>query len=160
MEEIYKQYYNIVYGYLFNLCKDKSISEELAAETFFRALQSYKKFDCKGKMSSWLCEVAKNEYFKFYNKHKNIHSIETVGDIADTTQFEKVFDDKETEIKIHKLLHNMKEPYKEVFILRVFAELSFSEIGAVLDKTENWARVTYYRAKQKLLAEMEENNNE
>ena len=60
MEEIYKKFYHIVYGYLFNLCKDKNIAEELSAETFFKAIQSYKKFDGKGKVSTWLCQIAKN----------------------------------------------------------------------------------------------------
>ncbi len=156
MEEIYKKFYHIVYGYLFNLCKDKNIAEELSAETFFKAIQNYKKFDGKGKVSTWLCQIAKNEYFRFYNKNKNINSLETVGDITNTTQFEDLFEDKSMAIKIHKHLHSMQEPYKEVFILRVFAELSFAEIAVVLDKTENWARVIYYRAKQKLLAEMED----
>ena len=59
--------------------------------------------------------------------------------------------DKEQAIAIHKLLHKLEEPYKEVFHLRTFGELSFKEIGEVFGKTESWSRVTYYRAKMKII---------
>lgn len=157
-EELYRQYYKIVYGYLFTLCKNESLCEELTAETFFRAFQSYRQYDGKHKVSSWLCQIAKNEYFKYYNKHKRLKYLEETDDIPDCSEFEQVLIDKSTAIKLHKLLHKLSEPYKEVFILRVFAELSFAEIAAVLEKTENWARVTYYRAKIKLLQQMEDEN--
>lgn len=157
-EELYKENYNIVYGYLFSLCKNPSLSEELTAETFFKALKNYKQYNGKSKISTWLCSIARNEYYKYYNKHYRLKSIEETEDIPDTETIEEMVQDKATALKIHELLHQMDEPYKEVFILRVFAELSFRDIGIVLKRTESWARVTYYRAKVKLLEQMEERN--
>ena len=156
MDEVYRTCYKTVYGYLFTLCKDKSLSEELTAETFFKAVQSYKNFDGNCKVTTWLCQIAKNEYFKYLKKQKRIDDTSESTDYADCKNLEESFTDRETAMRIHKHLHCLKEPYKEVFSLRVFAELSFAEIGIVLGKTENWARVTYYRAKIKLLKELED----
>ena len=102
--------------------------------------------------------LQKNEYFRYYNKQKRRLSLSEYEDVPDCTDIEDVFTDKETAMKIHKLLHDLSEPYKEVFNLRVFAELSFADIAVVLGKTESWARVTYYRAKVKLLRSLEEEN--
>lgn len=157
-EEIYKEYYGIVYGFLFNLSKNESISEELTAETFYKAFKTYKNFDGKGKISAWLCRIAKNEYFKYYNKHKRLKNLDEAKDFPENDAFEDMLQDKADVIKIHKLLRNLNEPYKEVFILRVFAELSFRDIGIIMDKTETWARVTFYRGKLKLIEQMEDSN--
>lgn len=157
-EEIYKENYKIVYGFLFNLCKNESIAEELTAETFFKAFSRISTFKHNSKMSTWLCQIAKNEYFIYCRKHKHIYDFQEMADVPDDTYMEEVFDDKETAIKLHKLLHNLEEPFKEVFILRTFAELNFKEIAIVTDRTENWARVTYYRAKIKLQKQMEDND--
>lgn len=158
IEDVYRTYYPTVYGYLFTLCKNKSLAEELTAQTFLKAVEHYGKFDGKGKLSTWLCQIAKNEYFRYYNKQKRRLSLSEYEDVPDCTDIEDVFTDKETAMKIHKLLHDLSEPYKEVFNLRVFAELSFADIAVVLGKTESWARVTYYRAKVKLLRSLEEEN--
>ena len=107
-------------------------------------------------MTTWLCQIAKNEYFKYLKKQKRIDDTSEITDYADCKNLEESFTDRETAMRIHKHLHCLKEPYKEVFSLRVFAELSFAEIGIVLGKTENWTRVTYYRAKIKLLKELED----
>ena len=64
---------------------------------------------------------------------------------------------KETTLNIHIILHDMEEPYKEVFELRVFGELSFAEIATVFRKTESWARVTYHRARLKLKERLDSN---
>lgn len=126
------------------------------SRTFFKAIQSCKNFDENCKTTTWLCQIAKNEYFKHLKKQKRIDDASEITGYADCKNLEESFADKETAMRIHKHLHYLKEPYKEVFSLRVFAELSFAEIGIVLGKTENWARVTYYRAKIKLLKELED----
>lgn len=157
-EQLYKENYSIVYGFLFSLCKNPQLSEELTAETFYKALKNYKKFKGKSKISTWLCSIARNEYYKYYNKNHRIKSLEETEDIPDSDTIEEMVQDKTTALKIHELLHKMDDPYKEVFILRVFAELSYREIGVIMKKTESWARVTYYRAKVKLLEQMEDRN--
>lgn len=72
------------------------------------------------------------------------------GDISEKAE------DSEATFRIHRILHQMAEPYKEVFQLRVFGELSFLKIGQIFGKSESWARVTYYRAKNKIKDRLEE----
>ena len=157
-EELYRENYKIVYGFLLNLCKNRDLAEELTAETFFRAFNHHKSFDGKVKISTWLCQIAKNEYFRYYKKLKKQIPLNGAEDFSEDFFSEDAVIDKDTALSIHKTLHNLKEPYKEVFVLRVFANLSYKEIGIIFEKTENWARVTYYRAKINLLKMMEENH--
>ena len=157
-EELYKENYSIVYGFLFNLCKNESMTEELTASTFFKAFSKFTSFNGKCKISTWLCQIAENEYFQYCRKHKRLNGLNELHDIPDDTYIEETIQDKATAIEIHKLLHNLEEPYKEVFILRVFAELNFKEIATVIGKTETWARVTYHRARKKLQEQMEDRN--
>lgn len=156
-EEIYKQNYKVVYGYLFNLCKDDSLAEELTAETFYKAFRSFSRFRGESKLSTWLCQIAKNEFRRYVRKNKRDHYILNV-EFPDDSFFEERIQDRDTAIRLHKLLRELDEPYKETFMLRVFAELSFYEIGQVTGKTENWARVTFYRAKIKLKQQMEDSD--
>ena len=159
-EEIYRQNYKVVYGYLINLCKNAHLAEELTAQTFFKALNHYKTFDNKYKTSTWLCTIAKNEYLKYYNKHKSSKDQIELENIYDNKDIEEMFDHRETSMEIHRHLHILKEPYKEIFVLRVFAELSFADISEIFGKSESWARVTFYRAKNKLRERIDEDNEE
>ena len=111
----------------------------------------------------WLCQIAKREYFGWLRKHKRLTSLDaseetqlprSTGSV--TVDLEQRLVDQETAVRIHRLLHEMQEPYKEVFQLRVFGELSFEQIGDIFGKTANWACVTYHRAKSKILKAMEE----
>ena len=154
-EEIYKENYKIVYGFLFSLCKNDSIAEELTADTFFLAFENISAFDGRSKVSTWLCQIAKNEYYKYQKKHSRQKSIDEFRDMPSDSAIEEAVQDKDTAMRLYRLLHELEEPYKEVFILRVFAQLSFKDIGVITQKTETWARVTYYRAKIKLLSQIE-----
>ncbi len=156
IEELYRENYNYVYGYLLTLTKNHNLAEELTADTFFKAIEHIHQYNGIHKISSWLCQIAKHEYFRYYKNHKRICDLSDNDDIPFTDKkLEDIFIDKALTLQIHKLLHDLKEPYKEVFNLRVFAELSFSDIGSILNQSENWARVTFYRAKLKLLQQME-----
>ena len=76
-------------------------------------------------------------------------------EIADSGKsIEQMASDRDSSFRIHVALHAMEEPFREVFELRVFGELSFREIGTIFGKTENWARVTYHRARLKLQERM------
>lgn len=160
-EEIYKKNYSIVFGFLVSMTKNRTLAEELTAETFYKAIQNIEKYDGKYKISSWLCQIAKNEYFKYYKSHKKLTNMEALEEIPENVPgLEEMFIDKDMALKIHSLLHKMEEPYKEVFTLRLFAELSFQQIGDILGKSENWARVIFYRAKIKIVKQMEESYGE
>ncbi|GKX30714.1 RNA polymerase subunit sigma [Vallitalea longa] len=148
-EEIYKQYFIHVYKYVLSLCRNETIAEEVTQETFFKAMQNINKFNGKCKLYVWLCQIAKNTYFTLYQKQKKIIPD---SEISYDTPFdlEKSYLDKETLRNLHNLLHNLKEPYKEIFTLRIFVELPFSQIGELFNKSDSWARLIFYRAKKQL----------
>lgn len=149
-EEIYSEYFKDVYRYVLCLSKNESIAEDITQETFFKALKNIDSFKGNCKMSVWLCQIAKNSYFSYLKKKQNnFESVEDIADVFDSG-FEQILVDDESVFEIHKILHNLEEPYKEVFTLRFFGDLSFSKIAELFGKTESWARVTYHRARIKL----------
>ncbi len=149
-EKLYEDNYKIVYGYLFSLSKNETITEDLTSQTFLKAFSKISEFKGESKISTWLCQIAKNEYLQYLRRQKT-EPIDEYTDILLTDQIEDIVQDKSISIVIHKILHDLEEPYKEVFILKVFAELSYKDIACILDKTETWARVTYYRARIKII---------
>ncbi len=153
-DQVYAQYFSYVYKFALVLCGDRHIAEELTQETFFKALKNIDRFKGESKISSWLCEIAKNTYYSQLEKGKKAENIDDYDFVADIN-IEKQISDKQSVYEIHKILHNLKEPYKEVFRLRAFADLSFGQIGTLFGKTETWARVTYYRAKTMIKEKME-----
>lgn len=150
-EEIYSKYYKSIYSYLVAMTKEIDIAEEITQETFFKALKNIDKYDPNKKMLTWLCEIAKNTYFTYLKKNKKNIELDKNEFESDSEQniIDKIIDNEDN-IKILKILHKLEEPYKEVFSLRVYSELSFKQIGEIFGKNENWARVTYYRSKLKI----------
>ncbi len=148
-EQVYSKYYGSIYRYVFSMAKDENIAEEITQETFYKALKNINKYNSKFKMLTWLCQIAKNTYYTYCKKNKNLYELDEK--IADSEEMiiEKIIK-SEQNIEILKALHLIEEPYKEVFTLRVYSELSFKQIGEIFDKSENWARVTYYRSKLKV----------
>lgn len=155
MEEIYQQYAQTVYRYLLSLTRDADLAEELTQETFYQAIRSIDRFDGKCKLSTWLCAIAKHVLLTWNRKHP---AAEELG--ADTgltaASAEKEVLDQQGRIELIRQMHALPEPGREVMYLRIFGNLSFAEIGEVYGKSENWARVTYYRAKEKLRKEVSE----
>lgn len=147
-DEIYKRYFNDVYKYVLSLSRDEHTAEEITQETFFKALKSIGNFDGKCKLYVWLCQIAKNTYFTSRKQALKRNQLVEESSYDDTLE-EKLLN-KETFLEVHKVLHTLEEPYKEVFSLRTFGELSFRQIGELFGKTESWARVTYHRAKIKI----------
>lgn len=155
-DEIYQQYAREVYLYLLKLSGNPALAEDLMQNTFLKAVEKQDTFQGKSKISTWLCAIAKNEYLNEWKRKENQNLPLDVAKEYIGQSFENKMVDKEFSKKIHKILHGMKEPYKEVFTLRVFGELSFREIGELFDRTDLWARVTYRRAKEKIVGEMKE----
>ena len=150
-QEVYDLYFKDVYKYALSLSRDPGIAEEVTQETFFKALKSIDSFRGQCRLYVWLCQIAKNTYFTYAGKQAKAAAEQEFS--SGETMEEKLLT-KETAFEIHKLLHNLPEPYKEVFSLRVFGELSFSQIGELFGKTESWARVTYHRARLKIKEEL------
>ena len=145
-DKIYADYYSEVYKFVLTLCQNPTLAEEITQESFFKALKSIDSFNGNCKLSTWLCKIARNTFYSYTKKH-NRQVDYPLDAILSDENIEEQFADKEIAYAIHKVLHKLNEPYKEVFWLRIFGELSFAQVGALFEKTESWARVTYYRAK-------------
>lgn len=153
-DKIYTEYFLEVYKFVISLCQNPELAEEITQETFFKAIKNIERFQGDCKFNTWLCKIAKNTFYSYAKKHNRQVDFSFDVIISDEN-IEKQFVDKETAYAIHKVLHKLKEPHKEVFWLRIFGELSFAQIGAIFDKTESWARVTYYRAKIMIKEELQ-----
>lgn len=159
-EYLCHQYKDIIYRYLLSLCHDVHLSEELTAETFYRAFLHIDRFRGECNVATWMCQIAKNIYCKEQKRRKKHDSLEDVLEIKDPEHFLDKLCEKEQVAEIVRAVQNLNEPYKEVFTLRVLGNLSFKEIAMIFSKTDSWARVTYYRAKEKLIYKLEgENEN-
>lgn len=156
LDEIYRLYAKTVYGFLLSRCRNADIAEELTSETFYRAVKNIGSYNGKCKMSVWLCEIAKNLYTDYLRKseRKNIPIAEQEFPAEENIILR--YEDKEQTLNIHKILHTLEEPYKEVFSLRIFSELSYKEIGDIFGKSDGWARVTFFRAKEIILKKINE----
>ena len=154
-QEVYDLYFRDVYRYALSLCQNESLAEEITQETFYKALQKLDSFEGKGKVYIWLCQIAKNTYISFCRKDKYLDLDTDTTQLPSTGNIEDNFCDQETAFAIHKVLHTLEEPYKEVFSLRTFGELSFKQIAELFGKTETWARVTYHRARLKIKEELQ-----
>lgn len=153
MEEIYKSYAMTVYKYLLSMTHDEDLSEELTQETFYQAIRTSDRFDESCKVSTWLCAIAKNVLFTYRRKHPVTEEMDETLPAGASTENEALGNLGRMEVL--RLLHGLPEPGREVMYLRVFGGLSFAEIGEVHGKSENWARVTFYRAKEKLRKDVE-----
>lgn len=151
-DDKYIEYSDIIYRYLFSLTNNKELAEEIMQETFYQAVKSADRFDGSCKVTTWLCAIAKNSLYKYYKKHPEHSNLdaETLSD----SYIEKEFLQKESYIELLKKMHDFDSDTKELMYLRIFGELSFREIGDIMSKTENWARVTFYRSKEKLKKEI------
>lgn len=153
---LFEKYYEDVLRFLRGLSRDEQLAEELTQETIYRALKSIHMFKGDSDMRVWLCSIAKNLFFTYCKKQKYVTHGEAYENCEDEEKlFMQILADRETAIQIHKILHKLKEPYKEIFSLRVFGELSFKEIASLFQKSEHWACVTYHRAKTMIRQKME-----
>lgn len=161
-EKMCAEYYRDVYRFVLSLVKNPDEAEEVTQETFIKAVTSIRSFDGTKDIRAWLFTIARNTYISKYRKEKHIADQEIDENQADYTSvsFMQALEDEETAFLIHKFLHTMDEPYKEVFSLRVFGELDFKKIGSLFGKSDNWARVTFYRAKSQIKQYMEVMDNE
>lgn len=152
--DIYTEHFADVYKFVLNLCRNEAIAEEVTQETFFKALRNIDQFNGNCRLYVWLCQIAKNTYFSIYQKQKWVVSDLEMDSPDATSDLEKDLLDKEAVRRLHVLLHHLKEPYKEVFTLRIFGELPFAQIGELFGKTDSWARLIFYRAKRQLQEDM------
>lgn len=150
MDAIYRNHAQTVYKFLLSKCHDPDLAEELTQETFYQAVRSIGRFDRSCKLSVWLCQIAKHLWYQYLQKHqREPSSVESVPEPAVPSAEEGLLE-QEGRLALLRQIHQLPELQREVVYLRAFGNLSFREIGDVLGKTENWARVTFYRSKGKL----------
>lgn len=165
MEEIYQKYINHVYNYLLCLCNDADLAEDLAQETFYNATKKIDEFRNECKIEVWLCQIGKHLWYKELKKKKKaiVVSMDSeIGEIKSDYDMEMEFiDNEETEI-LYKHMKKLDEPVRELIHLKLSTELTFKDIAQIIEKTESWARVNFYRGKEKLkeMYEKEENEDE
>ena len=158
-EKVYKEYFNDVYLYIRRLSGDEHIAEEITSETFFKALKTIDSFRGECEIRVWLCQIAKNSFYTYIKKNSKIQNVEETELVNLPDNNNNVADEVTSKLQafeIQKVLHEIDEPYREVFMWRVYAELSFKEIASIFNKNENWACVTYHRARNQIKKRLEE----
>ena len=153
-EKLYDAFYMKVFLYVMTLAGDHNDAMEITQETFYRAITTEKEFRGESESFTWLCAIAKNIFIDEKRRQSRMGEA-PLEDQPDGKSLEKSLMDADTSIRIHRILHEMEDPYKEVFQLRIFGELSFQQIGSIFGKTETWARVTYHRARIQIKERMD-----
>ena len=152
-EAIYSEYYPKVYAYIFRLCQNADLAEEVTQEAFCKALRKIDSFRGECKLSVWIYQIAKNELCSQLKRQKRF-IYDGLEDCVNEDSFEKMVENKELVTQLHQVISSLEEPYREIFRLRIFEERSFKEIGSIYQKSETWARVTYHRSKMKIRESM------
>lgn len=152
MEDIFKENAKLLYSYIYSLCRNTSLAEELTQETFYKACLSIDRYDKSCKFSTWLCQIGKHTYYQYLEKNR----LTSREEISEETAVTQISAERQALSRLELLdtlkhLHSLPEAMREVIYLRSLGDLSFREIGDIMGKSENWARVTYFRAKTRLL---------
>ena len=152
-EQIYNEYYKEIYCFVLAMNSNDDVAEEITQETFYKTFRGIRNFQGNCSLKTWLCQIAKNTYRSYLKKQK-YSANEDVNEVLESKKSESDYESLEEivikrneALSVYKIIKLLEEPYKEVFSLRVFGQLSFAEIARLFSKTESWARVTYYRAK-------------
>ena len=157
LHQIYETYAGDVYRFLLRMSCNEELAKDLLQDTMLRAISSIDSFQGNSSIRTWLFSIAKNLYADYQKRSdRRVLPMDSIPEPTAPDHFTEQLTNADTALQIHRLLHRLEEPYREVFSLRVFAELSFRDIGTVFGKNGNWAGVTYFRAKQKLIELMKE----
>ena len=146
--------YEAVFRYTLSICRNETEAEDITQETFLKALNARQSFQGGSSLYTWLCSIAKNLWINRCKKNNREVKTDELSNIPVENRFQEYLENKDNALEIHKVLHILNEPYKEVFTLRVFGELSFSDIAKLFSKTESWARVTYHRSKKIIISQL------
>ncbi len=156
IEKAYMQHAKEVYRYLLSLSHNEDLAEDLTQETFFRAMRTIHSYDGSCKLSVWLCQIGKHLWYQWLEKHHRYQPVELIEEMPGSDSPEQSLLLRMEKTALYKAIHTLPEPMREVVHMRLTGEFSFAEIGEIVGKSENWARTTFYRAKRKMMEEMEE----
>ena len=160
LDRIYQDNFIKVYRYILSISGDPHLAEDITQDTFYKAMQKLDSFRGDCSLTTWLCRIARNQYLNYQKRQTHAqdlmeqHPPETVNLVSAEHEVIR----REQADEILEAIQKLKDPYKEVFSLRSFSELSFGEIGKMFGKNESWARVTYHRAKLKVKEELGDEN--
>lgn len=154
IEQLYRDHYGFIHKFLISLCQNESLAEELTQETFFRAYINIKRLRTDSKAAVWLCQIAKNLYYAWYNEQKKLLPLEDQTGSCAAPDMAEAAEIRALSKQAMDCLYSLDQPYREVFELCVFGELPLKDISKLYGKSESWARVTFYRAKQKIMERM------
>lgn len=154
MEQIYLEHAKTVYGFLLTRTGNPDLAEELTQETFYQAVKNVDRYQGKSSVSTWLCGIAKNLWYGYLRKQKNQTSLSEAEEIPVDSAESELFRGWEN-LQVLRMIHRLEDPMREVIYLRLIGNLSFGQIGEIMERSENWARVTYYRGKEKVMKEAE-----
>lgn len=160
LELIYRTYFQDVYYYVLSLSSKPELAEDITSETFVKAMKGLHTFKGDCELRVWLCQIAKNCYIDYVRKHKRLTPVEHLDVLPSQEAVEKSYESKEQYLRVLELVTKLKEPYHRVFKLRYLEERSFKEIAEEYERTENWACVVSYRAKEMIKKWMEEYNED
>ena len=155
-EDVYEAYFRPVYRYVLSLCRDTTLAEEITQRAFWNAYRHFEDFEGRSDVSTWLCRIAKNELLSSRRKDR----FEALGEReanlpSPDSPLEAPLADRQQADRVQQLVHELEDPYKEVFLLRVYGEFDYARIAALFGKSESWARVTFFRAKSRIYAQIE-----
>lgn len=154
MEEIYLKHGKMVYGFLLARTQDPDLAEELTQETFCQAVKNIGGYKGKSSISTWLCGISKNLLYEYLRKRKKQVPLEEAEEVSVDSAETEVFQSWDS-IRILRLVHELDNPMREVMYLRLVGNLTFDQIGEIMERSGNWARVTYYRGKERVIEEAE-----
>lgn len=159
-EEMFTRYFSRVYRFVLRLSRDQHQAEEITQQTFFKALKKIDSFEGRSDPATWLCSIAKNEYLNALRRREDAYRPDSRAFDAPAGDASQAVEREDQRMRIHRRLHDLEEPYREVFMLRVFGELKFDQIASLFGKSVSWARVTFYRAKLEMQRRLEEDEGE
>lgn len=158
IDKIYKEYFETVYKYLLYLTHNEDLSEELTQETFYKAIRNIDQFKEKSSILTWLIQIARNLYFDEFKRNKKLEELAELEYKIYDKSIEDTIVSNEEKTELKQRINELNETHKKVVLLRISGELGFKEIGLLFNKSETWARVTFYRAKNKLMKGVDNND--
>lgn len=155
-QKAYEEYAKPVYRFLLSLAGNEDLAEELLQETFYQAFQHIDRFEGRCNLYTWLCQIGKNAWVKECRRNKRYSDIswDELTLPANGPSLEEQAISRDEYRMVHKIIQQLVDPYRDVFILHAIGGVKLKEIACIYGKTESWARVTYFRAKQQIMQEV------
>ena len=157
LEQAYIELQPKLYTFFIMKTSNITVAEDLTQDVFYEASKTIHQFKGDSTISTWLFSIARHLLAKYYRSKKYERALnEQLGNSTERViSTETAYEIKEDLLFLQQHIAKLDEIAKEIVLLRLYGELSFADIGELIGKSDNYARVTYFRAKQKIMKEME-----